>query len=321
MASTQNLFCRTFARSLSSLRCNPRANVSHIQQNLHAIHLNGLIQQTRQLSGLSIFTNTFRASTPAPIVSTPRVALSSILQFARTGIRNATHRDYHGSGSSYGRSPNRGPRFPWIESIPNSVIFYGIIGLNVGVFLTWQAATATWQQTGDTSLIRFLRDNFVVEMRNISSGRIWTLVTSCFSHRDFSHALFNGLTFFFMAPAVMQMLGKTRFLGLYFIGGILSGLTSLSWNDLVKHHPIASHGASGAIYAIAAYFACALPRATFLIFFVIPCPAWVFLPGILIYDGYRSISNKNTTTDTAGHVGGLLAGIAYFAARRFGIFL
>lgn len=44
--------------------------------------------------------------------------------------------------------------------------------------------------------------------------------------------------------------------------------------------------------ATLALYSCAFPRNTFLIFFVIPCPAWVFLPGVLIYDGWRSFSDQ-----------------------------
>jgi rhomboid-like protein len=44
--------------------------------------------------------------------------------------------------------------------------------------------------------------------------------------------------------------------------------------------------------ATIALYSCAFPRNTFLIFFVIPCPAWAFLPGVLIYDGWRSFSDQ-----------------------------
>ncbi|KAL4076039.1 hypothetical protein J3A83DRAFT_4088443 [Scleroderma citrinum] len=240
----------------------------------------------------------------------------TILQFIRTRILNATHRDSfrysRGSSSGWGRPP---PRRDWWDSLDSNVIFYGIIAVNVGVFLAWQSAISSYRVMGDPNLLMFLRNNFLVDMRNISAGRFWTLLTACFSHRDTSHALFNGLTFYFMAPAVMQLLGNKRFLALYFLGGISSSLASLAWNAFVRHENVSSHGASGAIMATLALYACAFPRNTFLIFFVIPCPAWVFLPGILLYDGWRSISDRRSTTDSAGHVGGLLTGIGYYVWR------
>jgi membrane associated rhomboid family serine protease len=203
-----------------------------------------------------------------------------------------------------------------LDSINGNVIFVTILAINGGVFLLWQGAKSTYQTTRDPTLWIFLRDNFLVNWQNITSGRVWTLITSCFSHQDIEHALFNGLSFYFMAPAVMQVLGNSRFLGLYFLGGIASSLTSLIWNRFYKHESnFSSHGASGAILATIAFYGCAFPRTTFLIFFIIPCPAWAFLPGILAYDAYRSITDARTTTDTAGHVGGMLSGIGLFLWR------
>lgn len=242
--------------------------------------------------------------------------LPNILQIIRTRVLNATHRGGPSlNGGGWGRPP---PRRDWWDSLDSNVIFYGIIAINAGVYLAWQSAISTYRVTGDPTLFKFLRDNFLVDLRNISAGRFWTLLTACFSHKDTSHALFNGLTFYFMAPAVMRLLGNKRFLALYFLGGISSSLASLAWNTFVRHENVSSHGASGAIMATIALYACAFPRNTFLIFFVIPCPAWVFLPGILLYDGWRSVSDRRSTTDSAGHVGGLLSGIGYYV-WRFGL--
>ncbi|OAX40669.1 rhomboid-domain-containing protein [Rhizopogon vinicolor AM-OR11-026] len=247
----------------------------------------------------------------APKAPLPGASLSSILQFARTQLRNATHRDVLRSGQSSFRRPPRRPN--WLDSINGNVIFIGIIAINASVFLLWQGAKSTYQTTRDPTLLLFLHNNFLVNWKNITSGRVWTLITSCFSHQDIEHALFNGLSFYFMAPSVMQVLGNTRFLGLYFFGGIASSVASLVWNRFYKNEiNYSSHGASGAILANIAFYACAFPRTTFLIFFVIPCPAWAFLPGILAFDVYRSVTDARTTTDTAGHVGGMLSGIGFY---------
>lgn len=40
-------------------------------------------------------------------------------------------------------------------------------------------------------------------------------MTCCFSHESTGHIFLNMLTFFFMAPAVMSILGNTAFLTLY----------------------------------------------------------------------------------------------------------
>ena len=106
---------------------------------------------------------------------------------------------------------------------------------------------------------------------------------------------------------------------------------------------------SGAISAIIAFYACVRPTATFLVFYVIPCPAWAVVAGLFLFDGYSAYNEsvrpipfsfhvqrlifffsfllcrwvpKSTWllqrpgVDSAGHVGGLLAGMAYFLRLR-----
>jgi rhomboid-like protein len=67
------------------------------------------------------------------------------------------------------------------------------------------------------------------------------------------------------------MLGAANFLTLYFAGGLLSGLTYLAANAYIPANSgrVYANGASGAVYAVMAFFACAQPRATFLLFFVV----------------------------------------------------
>jgi rhomboid-like protein len=48
--------------------------------------------------------------------------------------------------------------------------------------------------------------------------------------------------YYFMAPAVLSMLGNTAFLALYLGGGMFSSVTSLLYHN--KNHP-GSQGASG----------------------------------------------------------------------------
>jgi membrane associated rhomboid family serine protease len=57
---------------------------------------------------------------------------------------------------------------------------------------------------------------------SIVSVTSWTLVTSTFSHADPGHALFNGLTFWFLAPTALMVLGNVQFLALYLGSASLS---------------------------------------------------------------------------------------------------
>jgi rhomboid-like protein len=46
--------------------------------------------------------------------------------------------------------------------------------------------------------------NFLINEANIQAGRIWTFVTSCFSHSSGTHIFVNCLGLYFMAPAAAQ---------------------------------------------------------------------------------------------------------------------
>ncbi|KAI0313818.1 hypothetical protein OF83DRAFT_1175311 [Amylostereum chailletii] len=240
---------------------------------------------------------------------------SRVAYFSHNAALRATYRDTRQRFPP----PPRGGLFQkllgYVNRIDPDVFFYGIIGLNGAVFAGWAYSSIRNAFEQKSDLLHWMHDNFTVSARNIDKGHIWTLLTSCFSHKDFDHILMNGVTFFFMAPPVLQILGNARFLALYLGGGIISSLTSVSWNK--GRNDYASHGASGAVFAVISFFACVHPRARLLIFFVLPCPAWAAVAGLLALDGYSSMNNSKwrAGVDTAGHVGGILAGIAYWALR------
>lgn len=96
----------------------------------------------------------------------------------------------------------------------------------------------------------------------------YTLMTSVFSHMDWSHILFNGFTFLFMAKPVLEILGSRRFILLYLggrftfsiiyvwidrlmaamswlVGGLISSISSLTYAKVVGKNDYNSHGASG----------------------------------------------------------------------------
>ncbi|PIL36792.1 hypothetical protein GSI_00482 [Ganoderma sinense ZZ0214-1] len=269
---------------------------------------------------------------PLTVLRTPpTLQEQSIFKFVARSIARATHRSGINRGSSGGYGGyNRGPNGPWqrlrnrLNAIPNNVIFWGIMGLNGLVFASWNLAWAKYQSTGDPSSYLWMRQHFIAGSNNLSAGRWYTLLTACFSHENAGHILFNGFTFYFMAPLVLSILGNVGFLGLYLGSGVVSSLAGIAWRNRVQGREQAqgsgSYGASGAIYAVVSYFACVAPTTSFYIFGVLPLPAWAFVTGIFLYDGYSAVNQHRVGTDTAGHIGGLVSGIVFFIAKRFRIF-
>jgi len=248
---------------------------------------------------------------------------SGVLQmFSPSRSWNATHRDWT-SGRRGSFNAPRPPRFGFwrqisqrINRIPSNVVFWGIFGINGAVFALWQVANTQYQQSGDPSLLGFMFQHFTTSAWNVNNGRVWTLITSSFSQRDVGHLLFNGVSYYFTVPVILSALGNTGFLALYLGAGLVASVSSLWWHSSVKKNPrFSSLGASGALYGVLSFFACLAPRATFLIFGIVPCPAWLCISGVFIWDGYSALTGSRQGTDTAGHIGGLLGGIGYYILR------
>ncbi|KAF8342025.1 uncharacterized protein EI90DRAFT_2904405, partial [Cantharellus anzutake] len=259
------------------------------------------------------------------------LATKALSWFRASPLRNAIRSTYYQSGRSRRRTDGfgySGGNGRWdffqryLSSIPSRWIFYGILGINVLVYGAWRYSDMYWQFR-DPSRVFFMLKHFTVSWDNFKQECIWTLITSCFSQSSATHALMNGLTFYFMAPAVLDLLGNARFLGLYLGGGLIASAVSLAWNHLTSGNPnYRSHGASGAILSTVAFFACAFPRTQFLVFFIVPVPAWACITGLFAWDLYSTVVRRQgSTVDSAGHVGGIVAGVLYCLRLRYKGFL
>ncbi|KAI0285032.1 hypothetical protein BGY98DRAFT_946761 [Russula aff. rugulosa BPL654] len=247
-----------------------------------------------------------------------RSRASPVHKFHTTNFPSATHRTTPHTHRDW-RPPGRFRSFiRQFNSIPQSFIVLGILGINGVVFAAWsyvEMFRGTASRYGVPPpdvrwLARWLQDNFLNSYENLRRGRFWTLVTSTFSHAEPGHALLNGLTFWFLAPTALAVLGNAQFLVLYLGSGAFASLTSLAWNNRNYH----TLGASGAIYALASFFAVAAPNARFLLFFVVPMPAWACVGAIACFDVYNAVTRR-FSMDSAAHVGGLTAGALYWIMR------
>ncbi|KDN39545.1 rhomboid-domain-containing protein [Tilletiaria anomala UBC 951] len=224
-----------------------------------------------------------------------------------------------------------------INFIRPNYVLYAIIALNALVFAAWQYSTESFRKFNDPKAYIFMCKNFLFGEMNLAQGRIWTLLTSCISHEDSTHFLLNMLSLAFMGSHVVMHIGNTAFLSLYFGAGIATALVSLAWNRFVSpwlgrgmHSPQvraanggspqqrASHGASGSVYAILSTFACMSPRTTFLLFFVIPIPAWACISGIFVWDLSQAWFRPGGPIDSAAHIGGILAGVLFWRFKLKG---
>ncbi|WP_121641936.1 rhomboid family intramembrane serine protease [Bacillus vallismortis] len=90
------------------------------------------------------------------------------------------------------------------------------------------------------------RDTVTGYNLGVTNGEWWRLITPVLLHAGFTHLLFNSMSIFLFAPALEQMLGKTRFLLVYAGSGIIGNIGTYVTEPLDYVHV----GASGAIFGL-----------------------------------------------------------------------
>lgn len=83
----------------------------------------------------------------------------------------------------------------------------------------------------------------------IEGKEYYRLLTSAFLHYGSAHLANNMLILFVIGSRLEDVIGKWKFAVLYFVSGILAGMTSIGYNMLQNRAAIAA-GASGAIFGL-----------------------------------------------------------------------
>lgn len=150
---------------------------------------------------------------------------------------------------------------PTGRSVPPMVA--RLLWINGGVFLAHHFLLR--------GLLMPLTNYFALSRVGLQHGFFWQPATYLFLHANFAHLAWNMLGLYFMGPDTERALGGSRFLGLYFLSGVLGGIGFVLLNPL---NP--TIGASGAVYGVLAAFAALYPnrRVTLLLFPFITFRAW-----------------------------------------------
>ncbi|KAG0084979.1 hypothetical protein BGZ92_009402 [Podila epicladia] len=206
-------------------------------------------------------------------------------------------------------------------------VVYAIVGINVAVFATWQYAEANAQRFQDGRLYYFMFRNFTDSAQNLREGRVWTLVTSAFSHKEWYHIILNTMVLLSFGDPVWRMLGTRRFLTVYLGSAVAASLSSVAYyshlepylrkmqNKPRSNNVHYSLGASGAVMGITTAFACVYPMSQYSLFFVINMPAAALIGLFGAYELYNVLAVNTGRFDSAGHLGGGMFGAAYYFTR------
>lgn len=142
----------------------------------------------------------------------------------------------------------------------------------------------------------------------VREGEWWRLLTNIFLHGGLMHILANLVGLMFVGIFLEPLLGRTRFLAVYLLTGLLASCASIWW-----HEATVSVGASGAIFGLYGVFLAMLLTKVFP-----PDFAKSFLLSTSIFVGINLVMGLTGGIDNAAHIGGLVSGfIIGLALRQF----
>ncbi|MEV4558821.1 rhomboid family intramembrane serine protease [Kitasatospora sp. NPDC049285] len=187
-----------------------------------------------------------------------------------------------------------------LEAGDGALVTKVLIGLNLLVFLVTAYLDRTWE-------LRLGLYSWVpvpgVRIGVAAGPQDWyRLVSAMFVHSGLLHIGMNMLSLWVLGPQLERVLGRVRFLGLYFVSGIAGNALAY----LLSGDKLYSVGASGAIFG--------LLGATAVLFRVNRVP---MQPVIALLVVNLVITFSVSAIDWRAHVGGLVAGVVTGAGMMY----
>jgi membrane associated rhomboid family serine protease len=166
-----------------------------------------------------------------------------------------------------------------------------LIAVNVVIFIATSAGGLNFASGGGTSS---LFQHLSLIPPAVGHGQWYRLVTAMFLHFNVIHIAFNMYALFAIGPPLEAVLGRVRYLGLYFLAGIGGSMLTLVGAPLATE----SAGASGAIFGLFAAF-----------YIVARRQGWQTNSIVITIVLNLALSfSFSSEIDWRGHVGGLIIG-------------
>jgi membrane associated rhomboid family serine protease len=155
-------------------------------------------------------------------------------------------------------------------------------------------------------------------------GPSWGIgwITAMFMHAGWDHILGNMLYLAIFGKNVEDALGRLGYLAFYLAGGFVATMMQTAMTLIfgtASDAQIPNLGASGAIAAVLGAYFVLYPNSrihTFLLWFPIMIPAWLYLGGWFLYQFFEGNSSLFAPTGEGGsgvaffaHVGGFIFGV------------
>ena len=148
----------------------------------------------------------------------------------------------------------------------------------------------------------------------------WRFIGFQFLHADLQHLIFNMIGLYFFGPLVEQYLGGKRFLVFYLLCGIFGAVLYLVLNlggyivgreipFLLVNDPASQLiGASAGVFGILIAGAFLAPKATVLVFFILPMKLATMAYLLVAYSVITMFIHGSNAGGETAHWGGALAG-------------
>jgi len=199
----------------------------------------------------------------------------------------------------------------YIARSENANATWALIGVNVVVGLF----TISLQLSSPEEFARMVSALGAIPIYTVHWVQPYRLLTSMFLHGGFVHLFLNMFTLFIFGPDIERVLGKPRYLLLYFLSGIMADVIHayfiaifypykrLLWTPAI--------GASGAIFGVMAAFAVLFPFRRLMVFmgFPIIAPAVVVVVLMAFLQVLYALLAPFSQVAYAAHVGGFLTGL------------
>jgi membrane associated rhomboid family serine protease len=161
---------------------------------------------------------------------------------------------------------------------------------------------------------RFFFEKYKFNIGSIRRGEHIRMFSSGFLHADTTHLIFNMLTLYFFADAVIFKLGSFNFILIYIASLIVGNLLSFYFHK--DEYWYSAIGASGAVTGILYAAILLQPGMSLYMFFIpIPIPGYLFGIGYLLYSIY-GMKNKVGNIGHDAHFGGAIGGYALAIAMQ-----
>ena len=184
-------------------------------------------------------------------------------------------------------------------------VFLTVATVNVVVLLLW------WYMSRTEHGTTFMAKHWTASRYNLQHGRVYTLFTSCISHADFIHLLFNLFLFYQITQVVLpNIMSRWECFMFLIAAGTFASSISVLVNNFILHQRSQLVGFSGCCYSLLAVVAIAQPAAEWNMMGM-QLSTVEFLIASLVVD---FIARRGRGVDVVCHFGGIVYGYVWMNA-------